>query len=89
MKTSTILKILNPVLFIATFAQFANIIAQKFFFADWLMVMHALVGYSIGVLVLLHIVFNWTWVKNNFFKSKKKQSVLVDKKSADLVSNSK
>ncbi len=72
MKTSTILKIINPVLFVAIIAQSANIIVQKFIFAEWVLLMHSIIGYFIGILVLIHIVYNWTWVKNNFLKVKKK-----------------
>lgn len=72
MKTSTILKILNPLLFIAVALQLAGVIAQKIMFADWLFEMHKFVGYSVFALVILHIVFNWNWIKNNFFKKVKK-----------------
>jgi hypothetical protein len=73
MKTVTILKVLNPVLFIAVVLQFSEVVAQQFFYADWLLGMHKLVGFSIFALITLHIVFNWAWIKNTFFKSKKKK----------------
>lgn len=73
MKTATMLKFLNPVLFIAIVLQFAGVVALQFLFADWLLGIHKLIGFSIFVLIALHIVFNWAWIKNNFFKSKTKK----------------
>jgi hypothetical protein len=75
MKTATILKFLNPVLFFVILLQLAGVVAQQFFYTDWLLEMHRLVGFSIFALIILHVVFNWTWVKNNFFKSKIKKKL--------------
>jgi hypothetical protein len=71
MKTATILKVLNPLLFVAVAIQLATVVAQKVTYADWLFEMHEIVGYSVFALVVLHLIFNWTWIKNNFFKKAK------------------
>jgi hypothetical protein len=70
MKNSTLLKIVNPLLFIAVLSQFANVLMQKLITADWVIEMHEIIGYSIGALVVLHVMLNWTWVRNNLFKKK-------------------
>jgi hypothetical protein len=70
MKNSTLLKIVNPLLFIAVLSQFINVLMQKLIIADWVIEMHEIIGYSIGVLVVLHVMLNWAWVRNNLFKKK-------------------
>ncbi len=73
MKKNTILKIINIVLFVAVFLQFAGIITLQFYYAEWIMDIHKLNGYFIGLLIVLHITYNWSWVKSNFFKTSNKK----------------
>jgi len=70
MKPGSVLKILNPILFFAVAIHFAGILLQKFAYATWQSTMHVWIGYTIGLLIIIHIFFNWSWVKNNFLKKK-------------------
>lgn len=73
MKSQTVLKIINPLLFIAVVVQFTGLFIQKFISAEWLYEMHEIVGYTIGILIVIHIIYNWAWIKNNIFKMNKKK----------------
>jgi hypothetical protein len=33
---------------------------------------HPFAGYALSLLILLHIILNWNWVKMNYFKKKTK-----------------
>lgn len=69
-----ILRILNPLLFLVVLFQGFTVIAMKFFFSSlpWVGDVHEVVGYCLFALVLLHIVFNWDWIRSVLFRMKKK-----------------
>ncbi len=39
---------------------------------EWAHEVHEINGPLLAVLFVGHIIFNWGWIKNNFFKLKKK-----------------
>lgn len=71
-KKNDILKIVNPFLFLSALFQVITIIDLNFFSAS-LFGYHKINGYILGGLVLLHIILNWGWIANSYFKFKKKK----------------
>jgi hypothetical protein len=70
MKKNKLLKIVNILLFAAVFAQFVNIVLQKFITSDSIISIHEWLGYSIGVLIAFHVALNWGWIKSNISSKK-------------------
>ena len=64
------LKIINPLFFILVAAQFILLFVSKYVEISWQYQFHEYNGYAIGIVALVHIYFNWTWIKANFFKKK-------------------
>ncbi|HMA63550.1 MAG TPA: hypothetical protein VKO63_00085 [Chitinispirillaceae bacterium] len=70
MKPQNVLKIINPVLFVVFVVQLLTVVIQAILYASWVTTVHQVVGFLFFILVIMHIIFNWTWIKNNFFKKK-------------------
>lgn len=65
-----LLRFLNPVLFLlAAFQVGSGIFMQDYF---QLFGLHRKNGYILGLAILLHIILNWSWIKYNYLKPKKK-----------------
>jgi hypothetical protein len=68
MKKNTVLKILNPILGILLINQVLmgllhDILPHKVF-----EVLHEGGGIVFAIVVILHIILNWSWIKANFFR---------------------
>jgi len=67
------LKIINPILLLIMLAQGISGVFMKF---GWLYspmyMIHNVTGFILLGLVFLHILFNWSWIRNNILKKKKK-----------------
>jgi high-affinity K+ transport system ATPase subunit B len=70
MKTQSMLKTVNPVLFVVVVVQLLTVVIQAISYMSWVGTVHQFAGYSFFILVIIHIIFNWAWIKNNFFKKK-------------------
>ena len=72
MKKQTLLKIVNPILGIL----FLNQLITGFLFEhmdyETFEMLHGWGGALLGVFALLHVILNWSWIKANFLKSKKR-----------------
>ena len=78
MKT-TLLKIVNGLLFLCFVVQFTGIILFNLIGLDppafyYSLSMHKNVGLAIGVLILAHLYLNWGWIRNTVFGAKKKKA---------------
>jgi len=72
MKAQNALKVINPILFVAILIQLLTVAIQAISYTDWVGTVHQVMGFVFFILAILHIIFNWTWIKNNFFKKKQK-----------------
>jgi hypothetical protein len=68
MKKNTVLKILNPILGVLLINQVLmgllhDILPHKVF-----EVLHEGGGIVFAIVVILHIILNWNWIKANFFR---------------------
>lgn len=77
MKQLKILKIVNVLLFIdflfvLTSVLFYKIIPGNLNGSELMANMHGLSGMIFGLLVLVHLILNFKWVKMNYFTPKKK-----------------
>lgn len=63
---------LNMVLFLSMFLEIITGVILFFeMFASWLtliFLVHAYNGFLIIGLVIIHLMFNWGWIKANFFR---------------------
>lgn len=66
------LKILNPVLFVLGFHQMVSGIVMKVAWSEKIGIIHEWNGYALILVVLIHLILNWNWVKLTYFKAKKK-----------------
>ncbi|MBC8206291.1 MAG: DUF4405 domain-containing protein [Kiritimatiellales bacterium] len=68
MKRSTALKVINPILAVLVISQllsgiFGHSLPYKAF-----EVLHRGGGYVLAVVIVLHLILNWNWVKATYFK---------------------
>jgi hypothetical protein len=70
MSKNQLLKIVNPIFFILVFLQFLGIVVSKFIDFDWQYKAHVYGGYAIGIVIVIHLYLNWTWIRNTYFKKK-------------------
>jgi hypothetical protein len=68
MKRSTVLKVINPVLAVLMISQmfsgfFGGALPHEAF-----EILHEGGGIALAILVLLHLILNWNWVKATYFK---------------------
>lgn len=74
MNRFSILRTLNPLLFIVAVAQPVTgvifILSPSRFlgFGGWLFYFHRFNGIALAVLIVVHVVLNWGWIKANIFK---------------------
>ena len=70
------LMLLNLVLFLSMFLEIITGVILFFdLFASWLTLIfrvHAYNGFLLIGLVIIHLMFNWGWIKANFFKRRSK-----------------
>jgi hypothetical protein len=65
------LRILNPLLGVLLVAQIsAPLLGQVIEMPPYQYQVHTWNGVLIGVLIVLHIILNWPWIKSNYFKKK-------------------
>ena len=78
MKKNTLLKVVNPVLALSFFAQAITGISISLFIEsipyEPFELIHEIGGYTMIALVLIHLILNWSWVKNSMFKRSKQPS---------------
>jgi len=72
MKRNTVLKILNPILGILVVNQILTGIFADSLPGNTFEILHQGGGIVFSVLVVLHVILNWNWVKANFFKRSSK-----------------
>lgn len=72
MKKNTMLKILNPILFLSALFQLISVINMVVFYGEFLPI-HKINGYVLLGLIFLHVILNWSWIVTNIFKLKKKK----------------
>lgn len=69
-----VLRTLNPLLFVIAIVQPLTgvifILSPIRFLAErgWLFLLHRINGLLLAVLIVVHVVLNWGWVKANIFK---------------------
>lgn len=72
MKKNSVFKVLNPILAILFLNQiltglFNEVIPEKTYG-----LIHGGGGFLIAIAVVVHVIFNWNWVKANFYPKKPK-----------------
>jgi hypothetical protein len=72
MKRVTALKILNPLLILLALDQIINTFVMKLSPSMTVLTIHEWTGYALGIVVLLHFILNWNWIKMTFLTPKKK-----------------
>ena len=68
MKRNTILKILNPILGVLVVNQIVTGFSRDAIPDKVYDIVHVGGGVVLTVLVVLHVILNWSWVKVNFFR---------------------
>jgi hypothetical protein len=71
MNRNTLLKILNPVLgFLVVNQILTGLLADELFklSPNAFEILHEDGGIVLAVLVVLHLILNWNWIKANYFK---------------------
>jgi hypothetical protein len=68
MKKATLLKIVNALLFLDFIALAGSGLFHLSIPNDVYSKAHPALGIALSVLLLLHLVLNWTWIKNVFIK---------------------
>jgi hypothetical protein len=71
MKKASILKFLNPLLFLAAFIQIITVVIIKTIPTSQIFTIHEYNGYTLAVIILLHLILNWNWIRLTYFKQKK------------------
>ena len=67
MKKNTALKIVNPVLFILIIYQVVTGFSRMKLSHETFEVLHEGGGMILAVLVIVHIILNFNWIKANYF----------------------
>ena len=73
MKRNSIFKIVNPILAILFLNQILTGLLNEVIPEKTYGVIHGGGGFLIAIAVLVHVIFNWNWVKANFFKKNPKK----------------
>ncbi|SPD73036.1 conserved hypothetical protein [uncultured Desulfobacterium sp.] len=68
MSTNSILKILNPALAIVLIFQLATGLLHVIFTHEMFETIHGTSAGIFIILVALHLILNWNWIKVNFLK---------------------
>lgn len=73
MSKAKVLKVINPLIGLLVLSQVvtgmnADKLGPKFEPA------HVLPGFLLAILVLVHLILNWSWVRANYFKGSRTQS---------------
>ena len=73
MNKAAALKVLNPVLGVLMVFQILGMPLKELLPVDIMLVykLHALNGFFIGFLIILHVVLNWSWVRSTYFGRRK------------------
>jgi len=69
MTRNTILKMVNPILFILMANQMVTAIFHDALPHEVFEIMHQGGGLVFAVTAVLHLILNWNWVKATFFKN--------------------
>lgn len=71
MKKSTFLKIVNFFVLVLFIVQAGTGMGHSVL-PDSVFEIHGYTGFIFVFFIVLHIILNWTWIRSNFFKGKKK-----------------
>jgi hypothetical protein len=76
MDKAKMLKVLNPILFLCILIQGLSVLIKSVTgynnYTDILINVHTYNGYVFFGLLLFHLYLNWTWIKTNILRIKKK-----------------
>ena len=72
MKRNSIFKILNPILAVLFLNQTMTGILHDAISKETYEVLHEGGGILFAIVAVLHVIYNWNWVKTNFFRKKSK-----------------
>lgn len=77
MTKQTVLKVVNPLLFIAWASQgvTGTLLKTNVISFDAFRLFHPRIGYAVVVLGLIHLILNWSWVKTALFGIRPKKPV--------------
>ncbi len=70
MKQSTKLKIVNPLLALLLLNQVLTALFSDFIPHEAYETIHGGGGFALTIVAVLHLIFNWNWVKANFLKKR-------------------
>lgn len=70
MKKASLLKITNPILALALVNQIVSLIIKDYIDYEVFYKIHETGGGILVIGAFLHLLLNWGWVKNNYFKGK-------------------
>ena len=65
------LKIINPILAILLITQLLSGMFNEYLPYEVFEVVHEWGGFLFAILIVVHLILNWNWVKTNFFKKRK------------------
>ena len=65
-------KILNPVLFVLAFCQVITVCIMLLHPSDTVELIHKLIGGTLILVIVLHLISNWNWVKSTYLRKAKK-----------------
>ena len=68
MKKVTQLKILNPILLILFLYQAGTGVFHRVIPYEFFVLTHGKLGYVFAALALVHVAYNWSWVRAQFFR---------------------
>ena len=74
MKKVKVLKIVNLLLFLAFISQASTGIGQAYIDSGLLTVIHRIGGILLLIFAITHLILNWGWVKQNYFKKQRAMS---------------
>jgi hypothetical protein len=77
MKNTKILRIINPLMFVAIACNQIAMLLYKtpgtLQYTESMINLHAWAGRSFVLLAIIHIILNWAWIKSQIFGIKKKK----------------
>ncbi len=75
----TALKIINPLMLLLMLGQVTTALLREKISDDLFPKVHIFPGYLLALLVVLHLIFNWSWVKAQFFPKRAKAATPATK----------
>ena len=68
MTKNRLLVIVNLLLAILIISQLSTVILMKVVGYKGIVEIHAIIGSLIFILITMHVILNWVWIKKNIFK---------------------